>query len=194
LSRVSEFFTELDQRWPLTAQSRVQLSIIGSAALMLQFGYERGTKDSDVFETRELTSDATEALIRIAGPGTDLARRRLMHIDIVRNGIPFLPQQPGWHRTLELEKLELFSLDVVDVVVSKLKRFSGNDRSDIAEMIKRGVVPHARLIDRFQSAFDLFAGDARASELPRYAENLNTVERDLFGVRETEIDLSSLRY
>lgn len=99
-----------------------------------------------------------------------------------------------WHRALELEHFDLFSLDVVDVVVSKLKRFNANDRSDAAEMIKRRVVPHGQLIERFQSAFDTFAGDARAADLPRYVENLNTVERDLFGVRETEIDLSALRY
>lgn len=88
----------------------------------------------------------------------------------------------------------MFSVDVVDVVVSKLERFNNNDVDDAEAMIKRGVVSHARLVERFQSAYDQFASDARAADLPRYVENLNRLERDQFGVRETEIDLSALRY
>lgn len=89
---------------------------------------------------------------------------------------------------------DLFVLDVTDVIVSKLKRFNSNDIDDAAAMIRNGAIAHQRLVERFQSAFDEFAGDARAADLPRYIENLNRLERDLMGVAETEIDTSSLRY
>ena len=58
---------------------------------MLQARYERGTKDSDIFETTDLDVETKPRLLELAGPGTD----------------------------------------VIDVVVSKLKRLHGNDLRDI---------------------------------------------------------------
>ena len=58
----------------------------------------------------------------------------------------------------ELSHFRLEALDVVDVVVSKLKRLHGNDLRD-------------------------------TDELTKCVERLHRVERYLFGVPETEIDL-----
>jgi len=79
----------------------------------------------------------------------------------------------------------------VDVVVSKLTRFSPNDQSDVDAMIERGLVPHERLIERFRSALDEFSGDARAEDLPKYLANLHRVERDMIGITDSEIELPS---
>jgi len=194
---IRDFFVEIDQLWSQQEAHgrKARLSIIGCGALMLQASYQRGTKDSDVFETTDLTDDVKRRLIAIAGAGTELHRRRNLYIDIVANGVPFLPHVPIWHPALEiskaLEHLELVVLDVVDVVVSKLKRFNSNDQSDIDAMIERELVPHERLIDRFRAAVDAFIGDARAENLPKYVANLHRVERDMLLVSETEIDLPS---
>ncbi len=56
-------------------------------------------------------------------------------------------------------------------------------------MIDRELVPHAILVERFRSAVDMYSCDARASDLPRYVENLHQLERDSFGVSETEVEL-----
>jgi hypothetical protein len=90
-----------------------------------------------------------------------------------------------------LDHLELRVLDVVDVVVSKLKRYHANDQSDIDAKIDLGLVPHERLVERFRAAFDVFSGDARAEDLPKYVANLHRVERDMLVVTETEIELPS---
>src|SRR5262245_52761944 len=112
---------------------------------MLQAHYERGTKDSDVLETPDLTAEIKDQLIRLAGAGTALHQRWRLYLEIVRNGIPFLPVAPCWHPVsalnAKLVHLELWVLDVVDVVVSKLKRFSANDQVDIDAMIQRELVP-----------------------------------------------------
>jgi hypothetical protein len=76
-------------------------------------------------------------------------------------------------------------------VVSKLARFSANDRSDIDAMIERDLVAHEQLIDRFRLAVDAVSGDARAEDLPKYVRSLHAVERDLLLVPETEIALPS---
>ena len=52
-----------------------------------------------------------------------------------------LPHAPKWHAVavpLAANTLRIEALDVVDVVVSKLKRFHANDRSDISAMIPKG--------------------------------------------------------
>jgi hypothetical protein len=191
-----EFFRELDRHWPHPVTEKITLSIIGSGALMLQTRYERGTRDSDVFETAALTKSVASDLLALAGKGTPLALRRGMHIDIVANGIPFLPRGPRWHPmpSIALEHFEIHALDVIDVVVSKLKRFNANDISDADAMIGMGHVDHGRLLERFRSAFDEFSHDSRAADLGTYVSNLNRVERDMFGVAETEFDLASIRY
>lgn len=192
---IEDFFIEIDQRWPRTPARKIRLSIIGCGALMLQADYERGTKDSDVFETVDLLDDTKQRLLAIAGVGTDLHRRRKLYIDIVANGVPFLPHVPVWHPipglNKVLEHLEVVVLEVVDVVVSKLKRYNANDRSDIEAMIDLGLVPHDRLLERFRAAVDEFSGDARAQDLPTYVEHLHHVERDILGVAESEIELPS---
>jgi hypothetical protein len=80
-------------------------------------------------------------------------------------------------------------LDIVDVVVSKLKRFSPNDVSDIEAMAQRGLLDGTRLVERFRSAVDVYAMDARAGDLPRYVRNLHRVQRDFLFDAETPIEL-----
>lgn len=192
---VEDFFAEIDRHWPRERAAKIRLSVIGCGALLLQADYQRGTKDSDVFETVELRADTKQRLVQIAGPGTDLHKRRNLYIDIVANGVPFLPHVPVWHPVPRLnavlEHLEVVVLDVVDVVVSKLKRFHANDQSDIDAMIDLGLVSHDRLLARFRAAVDEFSGDARAEDLPTYVTHLHRVERDMLGVAESEIELPS---
>lgn len=195
MQRVRDFFGEIDQKWPTDPPEKLRLRIIGCSALMLQTNYDRGTKDSDVFDAIDLAVETKEHLLRLAGAETEIARRRLMYVEIVANGIPFLPHDPFWHPIDEvngaLQRLEVLALDVVDVVVAKLKPFRPNDKADIDAMIERDLVPHDRLVERFRCAADDWAGGALADRLPQYIKNLNEVERDMLGVDETEIELPS---
>jgi len=193
VSIIERFFADLDARWTSDGDGRLLLHIIGSAALMLQADYERGTKDSDVLQTDQLAGDTGRRLLQLAGRDTAMHRRHRHYIDVVPGGLPFLPRPPAWHPLVAvnapLRKIELHVLDVVDVVVSKLKRFSARDVSDIGAMVDRDLVPHDKLLGRFGSAVDWFLLDARAPDLPGYIRNLNRVERDLLGVEETRIEL-----
>jgi len=187
------FFLAVDRAWDGTREPRIPLRVIGSVALMLQTDYARPTNDGDVLETIDLDRPTKERLLASAGKGTKLAAQHGMYVDLVADGLPFLPRPPVWHPLIELNHaltvFEVAVLDIVDVVVAKLKRFHANDRSDIKEMVDRDLVPHDRLVLRFRSAFDIFSADARAEELPHYRRNLHQVERDMLGVPETEIEL-----
>lgn len=141
MTAIDEFFIELDQRW--VGQSTIDLLVIGCGALMLQLDYERGTKDSDIFETMSLSQTIKDQLVQLAGRGTELAKRRRMFIEIVPNGLPFLPRPARWVKTsLEgrLKHFEIRALDVLDVVIAKLARFNVHDVSDIDAMCRRELV------------------------------------------------------
>lgn len=195
MSRVDDFFIDLDRAWAPPNTPRVRLKIIGSTALMLQADYSRGTKDSDVLETAELRGGIRERLMVLAGRQSRLHNRHGLYLDIVHHALPFLPEEPCWHEdaalSQQLTSFNVLMLDVVDVVVTKLKRFSPSDREDIDAMIRLDLVNHESLVTRFRSAVGRFAFDARGEELGRYRENLHQVERDLLGVEESEIELPS---
>ena len=77
----------------------------------------------------------------------------------------------------------------MDVVVSKLKPFRPQDKKDIEFLANKKLLPHARLLERFQLVLDYHSMDARAGDFPKFFENLNTVEREMLQVPESKIDL-----
>ncbi len=197
MSLIDDFFQDLDRGWTPTDPERIRLPIIGSTALLLQTDYERRTKDSDVLETAEIDQTIRAQLLTLAGQGSQIHRRRQMYLEVIASGLPFLPQRPNWvpiaSLTSRLTHFQIDALHVVDVVVSKLKRFHANDQHDIQAMINLGRVEHADLLARFRSAMEIYALDARADEdLPRCVRNLNRVERDFFLTDGTPIDLSTI--
>lgn len=188
---VSEsFFRALDAAWRL--DERATLNIIGGTALRLGHAHTRVTDDADILETVHLSLAMKEELSRLGGKGTALAKRHGVYIALLASGIPFLPRAPKYNDVSfepPLVHLVIRTLDAVDVCVSKLKRFHANDRSDIEAMVTAGHVTHAELVSRFRSAVDDWSYGAYASDLPKYVAALNTVERDMFVVEETTIDL-----
>lgn len=189
---IKEFFQELDLLWRPVQVKKIPLQIIGSAALMLQADYERGTKDSDILETAAITGPVREKLLLLAGKSSGLSKRYGIYVDIVGCGIPFLPVKPVFNAQTafrDLGSFEISALDITDVVVSKLKRFTSNDAADIRAVVEKGLVKPGLLLTRFRAAVDAYSTDARAEDLPRYIRNLHTVERDFLEVKESEIEL-----
>lgn len=178
--------------------AKIDLRILGASALLVQTDYDRATKDGDVLETAELAGATKQHLLELAGRDSELARKHHLYIDPVPEGLAFLPRTPRWNPLpdvdAELTHFRVHVLDVLDVVVSKLKRWWATDRQDIDAMVQRGLVDHAKLVDRFRSAADRLADGAEARCLPDCLENLHTVERDMLVVDETPIELSSWVY
>lgn len=190
MTQTEAFLKDLDGQWK--GPGKVRLPIIGSAALFLQTNYDRGTKDSDVWETPALTQEVKEGLLKAAGKGSPLHHKHRIYLDIVINGLPFLPQSPRFHALASinrsLKRFHVEVLDVVDVSVSKLARFKPDDIADISAMVKGGHVPHKKLLDRFQSALEASSLGAEADSFSKYIKNFHTVERDLYHLPESEID------
>lgn len=191
VAQFKELLTEIDARWKPVGAEPITLQVIGSAALMLQADYERGTKDGDVLESRDGPPAVKEQLLALAGKGTKMHEQFRLYIDVVQRAILFLPQGPVFHpvKDLVLENFRVEVLDIVDVALSKLKRYSSDDANDIRAMADLNLLDHARLVARFAAAADRFSIDARAPDVPRYLKNLHKVERDILGVPPSEIEL-----
>jgi hypothetical protein len=197
VSLIDDFFQDLDRGWTPIGSERIRLPVIGATALLLETDYERRTKDSDILETAEIDQGIRSQLLSLAGQGSKIHRRHQMYLEVVASGLPFLPPRPNWvpaiGLTSRLVHFQIEALHVVDVVVSKLKRFHANDQHDIQAMINLGRVEHEVLLDRFLSAMEIYSLDARADEdLPRCVRNFHQIERDFFLMDETPFDLSAI--
>ncbi|MCB9626950.1 MAG: hypothetical protein H6725_06235 [Sandaracinaceae bacterium] len=96
MKQLHHFLRELDDAWKPLTNTRWALPLIGSGALMLLTDYERGTKDGDVFQTADISDTVKSRLLTLGGKGTPLHTRHRLYIDVVDNGLPFLPQTPVW--------------------------------------------------------------------------------------------------
>ncbi len=187
------FFKELDANWKTQAADPLLLRVIGSTALFLQSDYSRGTKDTDILEIDSLTPSIQNTLTKLAGKDSKMAKKHRMYLELVAPAFPFLPLPPLFHPieaiNKSLTKFRIEALDITDVIVSKLKPFRPQDRDDISAMIDLDLVPHNKLVERFQMAMTHWETDARAEDFPKYIDNLNTVERDFFRVAESVFEL-----
>jgi hypothetical protein len=188
---IEQFFLELDVLWG-AEDPKLPIKVIGSTALMLQAEYLRGTKDSDVLGVVPVAGAVQRKLEELAGSGSHLHAKHQLYLDVVPSGLPFLPHSPRFlplEPNARLQAFQVSVLEVQDVVVSKLKRFNGNDRDDIRAMVAMDLVAHDPLLERFRSAVDRFEMDARAEDLPIIIQHLHWVERECFVHRPTPIQL-----
>lgn len=191
MALIREFLAEIDAKWKPIGGEPLTLQLIGSGALMLQCDYERGTKDGDVLESKDGPPALKAQLLALAGKESDIHKQFRIYIDVVNRAILFLPQQAVFHPLpgIALKSFKIEVLDVVDVVLSKLKRYNSDDKNDIRAMAENKLLNHKRLVSRFEAAADWFSMDARAADVPRYLKNLHAVERDILGIPPSDIEL-----
>lgn len=83
---VEDFFRDIDRHWKASSGEKIPLRKVGSTALMLRASYVRGTKDSDVVRTSDLTEDVAQRLIEVAGPDTALHGRHRLYVQLCTAG------------------------------------------------------------------------------------------------------------
>lgn len=91
---IEEFLLEIDHRRKPETLNKIPLKIIGSSALLLHVGYDRGTKDSDVLETSDITPSIKKQFLSLAGKGSPLSQSYRIYLDVVASGIPFSHKKP----------------------------------------------------------------------------------------------------
>ncbi len=113
------------------------LYLSGGAAVVLAYGSTERTKDVDAFVAER--SEVLDELQVWAGRNTVVARREGYFFEVVP---PIYPMAPGmFERAIPLEGMNLqaitpFSIELHDIIITKLGRYHAKDRSDI-ELLTR---------------------------------------------------------
>jgi len=193
-----DFLDDLDDKWTEMSGSHLELKVLGSTALFLQTGYERGTKDSDIIKTHQMSKELCDLLDELAGKGSPLHQKHRVYLDIVGPNVPMLPREPIWqpYTGVRLRNFRVSVLDIADVLVSKLKRFHGDDQDDIQAMIDNKALTHEHMLERFFLVIDRYRHDGQSRHLPKMAQRFNDIERDGFLVDETDFrdELDALQF
>ncbi len=193
MTPVETFLVAIDRLWARPTGEKLRLRIIGSMALMLQAEYLRGTKDGDILESADLDPGTRGELLALAGKGTPLAEMHGMFLDIVPRGILLLPPAPRFHPVPELnarlDRFEIEALDIVDVLISKLKPYRSTDAADIEAMARLGLIDPDRFRERFLAALDRFVdGASGAEKFHTIVARFHQVQREQLLVEETWIE------
>jgi hypothetical protein len=139
----------------------VHMYVAGGAALHFYTG-ERVTQDIDAaFSKRIALPDKLEVSYRDADGAAQLLyldrqysdTLALLHEDAYRDSEPLA--LPG----LEAAVLDVRLLTPTDLAVTKIGRFTSQDRDDIAALARRGLVHSASLRARAEAAVRNFVGD-----------------------------------
>jgi hypothetical protein len=139
----------------------IRMYVAGGAALHFHTG-ERVSVDVDaVFSRRIALPDGLEVAYR-----DEDGSARLLYFDRQYNDTLGLMHEDAQDDSipLTLEGIDSRVLDVriltpVDLAVSKLGRFSGQDRADIAALARRGLVNETNLERRALEALEIYVGD-----------------------------------
>ena len=142
----------------------IRMYVAGGAALHLLTG-DRVTEDIDAtFSKRILLSDDIEVSYRDAD-----GRARLMYLDRNYNDTLGLLHEDAYKdsRPVNIPGVDKNLIDVrvlspVDLAVTKVARFTDQDRDDILLLAKKGLVDSGSLRKRAQEALAGYVGDTNA--------------------------------
>jgi hypothetical protein len=178
-SQIVQFLHAVDDELAsVVADSRrLDLYLIGRAAMIVRYGLNLATKDVDMvgrLGDRELEEIALDAF----GKGTDNAQRLGLYLEEVPQGHPPIPGTynrraqplPG-----DWQVLRPWQPDVHDLAATKLKRFHAGDRQDLKIMCDSGDLTPEDLEQAVDSAFRWAADEDEDPDHRRARTNLRIV-------------------
>lgn len=134
---------------------RLDLYLLGRAAMIVRYGLSLATKDVDMVSRTEAPELEAKAFA-LFGKGTPNAMRLGLYLEGVPPG---LPPVPGSYRRLSVELprnwkvLRPRQLDANDLAVTKLKRFHAGDREDLRILCDSGNLTREELERALDSAY-----------------------------------------
>jgi hypothetical protein len=155
------------------AGERLDLYLIGRAALILQLGVSVTTDDVDIVEMFPNSSEENleKIALKLFGEDTANAERLGLYLDQVPQG---LPPVPHWFRSRcsdvpgDWQVIRPKLMDFHDYAVTKLKRFHAKDREDLKILCDQGLLTPKSLAASLDNAFT-FAADEEEDPMRKRA-------------------------
>ncbi|HIH22456.1 TPA: hypothetical protein HA238_01890 [Candidatus Micrarchaeota archaeon] len=135
---------------------RMRIIAIGGTALTL-LGKKASTKDIDFCFINEADRTEFTRIAKRLGYVSEPPSKLIGHglaVDIYSNGYIFCVQlQPNYAeisvKIRELQKIELYALNPVDLVITKTSRFNDRDREDIITILKNYGLDQNEFVERY---------------------------------------------
>lgn len=178
-----ELFKQLEER--LSLRSPLNVYLAGGMAVHL-YTASRVTTDVDaefgsrVFIPNDLIVDVTlenETRVSIYFDTNYNASFALLHEDYLDDAIPL---------DLGVEQIRLHILSPLDLAVSKIARFAGNDKEDIAELVRLGLTSSDEIEQRATSALGGYVGGLAMVRLN--LRDAVTLARQIESERDQSVD------
>jgi len=140
---------------------RMKIIAIGGTALTL-LGKKASTKDIDFCFISEADKTAFTRIAERLGYTPEPPSKLIGHglgVDIYSNGYIFCVQlQPDYAersvKIMELQKIELFSLNPIDLIITKTARFNDRDREDLVTILKNYSLNQSELVGRYMKTME----------------------------------------
>lgn len=147
-----EFILEFDRYLP----RKMKIIAIGGTALTL-FGKKASTKDIDFCFVQDSDKKAFTHIAKRLGYVSESSARiigRGLVIDIYSAGYIFCVQLPldyAVHsiKIREMQKIDLFALNPLDLIITKAARFNDRDKEDITTIINNYEINQQELVRRW---------------------------------------------
>jgi hypothetical protein len=165
------FLSDVDQ----SLSEAVELHCVGGFVLEAVYGIPRMVATGDLDYISANPSRSNEELNRIAGLGSDLAKKHKVFLQMV--GVADYPENYESRLTtlpLGLKKLTLRVLEPYDLLLSKLTRNNPKDMQDVQATVKQLGLKFEVLMQRFQTEMSWVANR------DRHEQTLNVVWKDYF--------------
>jgi len=159
----------------------IKMFLAGGVAVNFYTGY-RSTTDIDAsFSHRILLPKAEDLIVSFEDEAGKLksvyfdmnynVSFALMHPDYVKDAFKVLGKE------FSDSKIELRILSPVDLAVSKVSRFQGNDKEDILALARNGLITPENVITRAEDALSYYVGNQSMllSDLNEAVEAMRTV-------------------
>ncbi|MFH1221767.1 MAG: nucleotidyltransferase [Candidatus Micrarchaeota archaeon] len=152
IESLTEFVLQFDKYLP----RRMKIVAIGGTALTL-LGKKASTKDVDFCFLNEQDKAVFVRVAEKLGYKPQLSNRligRGVTIDLYASGYIFCVQLPADYakksiKLKEMQKIELFALDPLDLLITKAARFNARDKEDIITIIHSYNIDQKLLVDRW---------------------------------------------
>ncbi|HYT88689.1 MAG TPA: DUF6036 family nucleotidyltransferase [Gemmataceae bacterium] len=156
-SEIVRFLEAIDEELAKHARKgeRLDLYLVGRAALILRYGLALATKDVDLVTRGDVPALQARAF-ELFGKGAANAKKWGLYLEGVPEG---LPPVPGSYRRLSVELpgdwkvLRPKQLDPHDLAVTKLRRFHAGDREDLRILCDSGDLTRKGLERALDSAY-----------------------------------------
>jgi len=162
MKAVLSLFDDLDKSLPASFTGEIEATLVGGAAVHLHTGY-RVSDDTEAIFSRKMLLPSDLVIHYVDAGGA----RKAVHLDTnYSSSIALLhpDYEQGAQAFVKRGRFKLKVLSPLDLAVTKIGRFLGNDADDIVALTRHGLLSADEVEERAREAIGYYIGDTTRVE------------------------------